>query len=163
MLVGLGGNRGDVAAGFRIAVGRLRERFGQVACSSLWRSAPIGPPQPDYGNAAVLLDAPLHPLALLAFCRRLEEEAGRERAREVRWGARTLDLDLLIAPGLVVSSPALELPHPGLHVRRFALAPAAELAPGWVHPRVLRTLQELASAPELAAQRCERVGRFPGT
>jgi 2-amino-4-hydroxy-6-hydroxymethyldihydropteridine diphosphokinase len=161
VLIGLGANQGNVAGTFLRAVERLRERAGVIACSSLWRSAPLGPPQADYTNAAALVEAGEHPAALLAFCQRLEAEAGRDRIREGRWGARPLDLDLLIAPGVVVSSAALELPHPRLAQRRFALAPAAELVPSWVHPRLWRTIGALAAAPELAGQRCDRIGPFP--
>ena len=128
-----------------------------LARSSVWRSAPEGPPQPDYLNAAALVDTGMHPVAILALCHRLEAEAGRDRAREQRWGPRPLDLDLLIAPGLVIQAPALELPHPRLAGRRFALAPAAELAADWLHPRLHRTLADLATSPEMASQRCERV------
>ena len=128
-----------------------------MARSSVWRSAPQGPPQPDYLNAAVLVETPAHPIAILTLCQDLEAEAGRNRAREQRWGARPLDLDLLIAPGLVIESPVLVLPHPRLAERRFALAPAAELAPNWLHPRLHRTLAELAAAPALLSQGCDMV------
>jgi len=157
LLIGLGGNRGDVAAAFAAAVAGLAHEVAVLARSSLWRSAPLGPPQPDYLNAAVLVDAPCHPRALLALCRRLEEAGGRDRARESRWGPRPLDLDLLIAPGLAMLGAEVELPHPRLAERRFALEPAAELAPDWMHPRSGLTLRRLALEPSVAAQRCERV------
>ncbi len=161
LLIGLGGNQGDVRAAFSRALRGLREEARVTACSGLWRSAPEGPPQADYLNAVALVEFGGHPLALLAICRRLEAEAGRDRTREERWGPRPLDLDLLIAPGIVISSAALELPHPRLAGRRFTLAPAAELAPDWVHPRLLRALGDLAAAPEVAEQRCDRIGPFP--
>jgi 2-amino-4-hydroxy-6-hydroxymethyldihydropteridine diphosphokinase len=162
LLIGLGANQGDAAEAFLHAVERLRERVRVLACSGLWRSAPLGPPQSDYTNATALVETAEHPGSLLALCQALEKDAGRDRTREERWGPRPLDLDLLIAPGVVISSPALELPHPRLAQRRFALAPAAEFVPDWVHPRLLRTLGSLAGAPALARQRCERIGPFPG-
>lgn len=161
VLIGLGGNVGDVAAAFARAADALAGRFGNLQRSSLWRTAPQGPAQPEYLNAAVLLDAEVHPLQILVVCRRLEAEAGRERRSEQRWGPRPLDLDLLAAESLVVSSPALTLPHPRLPVRRFALLPACELAPTWVHPRLHRSLAELAAALDPAAQPCERISPFP--
>lgn len=161
LLIGFGGNQGDVEAAFSRALRGLREEARVAACSGLWRSAPEGPPQADYLNAAALVEFGGHPLALLTICRRLEAAAGRERAGRERWRPRPLDLDLLLAPGVVISCTALELPHPRLSGRRFALAPASELAPDWVHPRALRTLAELATSPEVAAQRCDRLGRFP--
>lgn len=162
LLIGLGGNAGDVLGAFSRALASLQSHVAVLARSNVWRSAPEGPPQPDYLNAAALLETEVHPVAILTLCQRLEAEEGRDRARERRWGSRPLDLDLLIAPGVVIEAPALVLPHPRLGVRRFALAPAAELAPGWLHPRLHRTLAELASAPEIAAQRCDRIGEFPG-
>lgn len=162
LLIGLGGNAGDVLGAFSRALASLQSHVAVLARSSVWRSAPEGPPQPDYLNAAALLETEVHPVAILTLCQRLEAEEGRDRARERRWGPRPLDLDLLIAPGVVIESPVLVLPHPRLGVRRFALAPAAELAPGWLHPRLHRTLAELAFAPEIAAQRCDRIGEFPG-
>jgi len=161
LIVGLGGNLGDVQRAFAGARGELSAAGEVLARSAIWRSAAVGPPQPDFLNAALLLATDLHPAALLERCRRIERAAGRDRAGEARWGPRPLDLDLLIAPGLVIEAPDLTLPHPRLVERRFALAPAAELAPEWLHPRACRTLAELAAAPAILAQRCERVGPFP--
>ena len=158
LLIGLGGNQGDVLDAFSGAVAALRPHLRVVALSGIWRSSAQGPPQPDFLNAAALVESAAHPLAILALCQRLEAEAGRDRTREERWGPRTLDLDLLVAPGLVIETPALVLPHPRLAERRFALAPVVELAPEWVHPRLHRTLAELAAAPEIAAQRCDLIG-----
>jgi len=160
MLIGLGGNQGDVQDAFSAAVAAVAARAEVLARSALWRSEAHGPPQPDYLNAAVLLDTGAHPSEVLALCRRIEAEAGRDRTRERRWGPRPLDLDLLMAPGVVIETPALILPHPRLAERLFALAPAVELAPDWVHPRLHRTLADLAGARALAAQRCERIAGF---
>jgi 2-amino-4-hydroxy-6-hydroxymethyldihydropteridine diphosphokinase len=161
LVIGLGGNVGDVARAFSAALGALANELRVLARSGLWRSAPMGPPQEEFTNAAVLVDTAAHPLALLALCQRIEAAAGRDRGREPRWGPRALDLDLLLAPGLAIESATLTLPHPRLAERRFALEPAAEVAPGWLHPRLHRTLAELAASPALADQRCERVGSLP--
>ena len=161
LVIGLGGNVGDVPRAFAAAAAGLARELRVLARSGLWRSAPLGPEQPDYCNAALLVESEVHPRTVLALTQRLEAAAGRERAHAERWGPRPLDLDLLLAPGLVVESAALTLPHPRLAERRFALAPAAEVAPEWLHPRRHRTLAELADLPALLAQRCERVGPFP--
>lgn len=160
LLIGLGGNIGDVPAALAAAGAALAVRFRLLGTSGLWRSAPVGPPQPDFLNAALLLDVDVHPLEVLAACRRLEQAAGRRRDLEARWGPRPLDLDLLAAGDLVIESRALTLPHPRLAQRRFALLPAVELAPEWRHPRALRTLAELANDIDPAAQPCERVAPF---
>ena len=161
LVIGLGGNVGDVPAAFAGAADALGREARVLGSSGLWRGAPQGPPQADFFNAVLLVESDAHPLVVLALTRRLEAAAGRDRTRETRWGPRPLDLDLLLAPGLVIESAALTLPHPHLDARRFALAPAAEVAPDWLHPRRHRTLAELASFPALLAQRCERVGPFP--
>jgi 2-amino-4-hydroxy-6-hydroxymethyldihydropteridine diphosphokinase len=158
LLIGLGGNQGAAYGAFSAAVAALAARVEVLSRSAVWRSEAHGPPQPDYLNAAVLVETGAHPSEVLALCRCIEADAGRDRTRELRWGPRPLDLDLLMAPGLVIETPALTLPHPRLAERLFALVPAAELAPDWVHPRLHRTLAALAGAPALAAQRCERSG-----
>lgn len=161
LLLGLGGNSGDVPAAFARCAAELARHVPVIAVSGLWRSAPLGPPQPEFFNAALLvrLTSPLR--RLLALCETLEAAAGRDRRREQRWGPRPLDIDLLIAPGLVVDSPDLVLPHARLHVRRFALLPACELAPDWPHPRLQRPLAELLAALDPLAQPCDPVGAFP--
>jgi len=158
VLLGLGGNVGDVSAAFAVATSALREHVGVLRASSTWRSAPIGLPQPDFLNTALLVDTDEHPFRLLSLCHALEAAAGRDRSREARWGPRPLDLDLLLVEGVVVVSRELTLPHPRLHQRRFALLPGAELAADWVHPRLHRSLAELAAALDPFAQPCERLG-----
>lgn len=143
MLIGLGGNLPGTGAAFLHA---LRDFQGQGllrAASRVWLTPAVGPPQPDYLNAAVVVDLPYHPLRLLASCQRLEEEAGRHRRNELRWGPRVLDVDLLLAPNLVLVHPCLELPHPRLPQRAFVLLPACEVASDWRHPRLGTTLAEL--------------------
>jgi 2-amino-4-hydroxy-6-hydroxymethyldihydropteridine diphosphokinase len=93
--------------------------------------------QPDFVNAAALLDTTLEPRALLDALLGIERAFGRER-RE-RWGPRTLDLDLLLYADAVIDVPGLHVPHPHLHERAFVLRPLADIAPdamvpgqGWV-------------------------------
>lgn len=88
----------------------------------------MGPPQPDYCNAACLVETRLSPEALLAECHALEARAGRLRSRG-RWLARELDIDLLVYGKLLRESPGLRLPHPGIGERNFVLVPLAEIAP----------------------------------
>lgn len=162
IVLGLGGNLGDVSAAFAVTLAALCGEFGNVRASSLWSSAPIGPPQRDFLNAAVLLGIDVHPLRLLAFTRSLEAAAGRDRTSEAHWGPRVLDIDLLLAEDIVIEGPELTLPHPRLHERQFALLPAAELAADWIHPRLQRSLAELATAIAPTTQPCRRLGSLPG-
>ena len=144
VVVGLGANLGDPGDAFTTAIAELGSTGEVVSVSSLWRTRPLGPAQPDYGNAALLLRWPRDLRGLLHRCREIETAAGRNRADEQRWGPRALDLDLLVARDLVWRGPELEIPHPRLHERAFALAPAAELVPDWVHPFFGTTIAELA-------------------
>ncbi len=131
--VGLGANLGDRWGALDRAVsaiGRLGELTG---LSLVYETDPVGgPPQPRYLNAAVGLQTSLGPHELLAALLRVERTAGRER--RVRWGPRTLDLDILWIRGLTVRTPDLEVPHPRLLVRPFALVPLLDVAPDALDP-----------------------------
>jgi len=144
VVVGLGANLGEPAVAFGTAIRGLASAGDVGSVSRMWRTRPLGPDQPDYRNAAALLRWPGDPLDLLHRCRELEAAAGRRRDTEDRWGPRVLDLDLLVARDLVWRGPELEIPHPRLHERAFALVPAAELVPDWVHPIAGRSIAELA-------------------
>lgn len=146
LILGLGGNVGDVPSAFRGALEGLGEVHAIRALSALYRSAPVGPPQPRFWNMAVVLELRTPLGALLDLCQELEEAAGRDREREVRWGPRPLDLDLLLGEGVVCRGPRLELPHPRLLERAFALVPAAEVAPDWRVPGQPAPLRTLAGA-----------------
>jgi 2-amino-4-hydroxy-6-hydroxymethyldihydropteridine diphosphokinase len=122
----------------------LEECHRVLAVSALYRTRAVGPPQPDYVNGAALLQTDADPLSLLRQCRSIEKAVGRCREDEQRWGPRVLDLDLLMVDHLVRRGPMLELPHPRFHQRAFALVPAAELVPDWIHPLIGRTIGNLA-------------------
>ena len=145
-VIGLGANLGDRLASLKSAVLALQPHGEVRAISDLYESAAVGPPQPDYLNAAVLLESALGPQQLLAELLAVERAHGRER-RE-RWGARTLDLDLLDSPGLVLDEPGLTLPHPELLRRPFALAPLLDVSPDGRDPRSGRRYADLALALE---------------
>ena len=143
VVLGLGANIGEPQEAFRRALEVFADGGRVTTVSSLWRTHPVGPSQPDFLNAAVLVEWPRGPMKLLRRCRDLEVAEGRDRAQEERWGPRVLDLDLLIARCVVCRGPVLKLPHPRLHERRFALEPAAELVPDWIHPLLGQTIEEL--------------------
>lgn len=132
-VVGLGSNLGDRLQLLTLAGQRLRGLAPVLAVSTVYESAPLGPPQPDYLNAAVRLAWPSGPSELLAALLGIERSFGRQRVR--RWGPRTLDLDLLWAEGVVLDLPDLTLPHPELTRRAFALRPLLDVAPDARDPR----------------------------
>ena len=126
-----------------------------LARSSWHETVPIGGParQGDFLNAALLLDCSLPPLELAAALHSIESQLGRKR--EIRWDARTLDIDLLLYDSEVFASPELTIPHPRMSFRRFVLQPAAEIAGflacpvcGWTLSQLLRHLQ---NAPRYVA------------
>lgn len=128
--IGLGSNLGEPL----IQVGRAIEALRQNTAIRLLRRSPwygskaVGPgEQPDYVNGVVELDTGLEPQALLQLLQGIETAQGRVRG--VRWGERTLDLDLLLYGNLWLDSPGLQIPHPRLAERAFVLAPLADLAP----------------------------------
>jgi len=127
--VGVGSNLGDARAHVRAGIAALRELPATrvAACSSLYASAPLDAPGPDYVNAVVELDTPLSAGALLRALHAIEARHGRERSTPN--AARTLDLDLLVYGERCSDDPALRLPHPRLHLRAFVLKPLLEIAP----------------------------------
>ncbi|MCS7237955.1 MAG: 2-amino-4-hydroxy-6-hydroxymethyldihydropteridine diphosphokinase [Thermoguttaceae bacterium] len=156
-LVGLGSNLGDRRENLSRAISLLDNGVDTrvLATSRLYESKAAGGPasQPNYLNVVILLDTALDPLALLDRSQDLERSAGR--VREVRWGPRTLDIDLLIYEDVVCEQPSLLLPHPRMGFRRFVLEPAAEIAPTFRHPVFGLTIFQLLnhldeSAPYLA-------------
>jgi 2-amino-4-hydroxy-6-hydroxymethyldihydropteridine diphosphokinase len=144
--VGLGANLDDPAEQLRRALDELTRLPGTrlTARSPLYKSPPLGPPdQPDYINAVAALDTTLAPLELLGALQTIEQRHGR-RHDGTRWGPRSLDLDILLYGELVLDTPDLVLPHPGLHERAFVLYPLMDIAPELVIPGrgMLRALRE---------------------
>jgi len=142
--IALGGNLGDVAATFTEALSRL-DAHAQIevrAKSSNYRTAAVGEHAGDeFVNAAAELATTLQPLELLDELQTAEDALGR--TRELHWGPRTLDLDLIQYDQLVIDSPKLILPHPHGWYRRFVLDPVVEIAPQLNHPSFQRTYREL--------------------
>jgi len=129
-VIGVGSNLGDALASVRQAMRDVEDRVGatDVRRSSLYRTAPVGgPEQPDFVNAVLTLESDLTPEAVLEVLQGIEQEAGR--VRDVRWGPRTLDLDVVVAGSIVSEDPLLTLPHPRAHERAFVLVPWHEIEP----------------------------------
>lgn len=128
--IGIGGNIGGED--------RVRERFvvarealgqlGEIRSAPLFRTVPIGPDQPAFLNSALRVRAPdATPGELVSLIQMIESMLGRDRSTEVRWGPRTLDLDVLLWGERRIQTPELEVPHPRMGQRRFVLAPLIEL------------------------------------
>ena len=127
-VVSLGANIGDPKANLDLAVALLREATDVIAVSSYLQTKPVGgPEQPDYLNAVAIVESELPAKDLLAVLNGIETAMGR--TRDIHWGPRVIDLDLIQYGGLLVSDEKLTLPHPRAHERRFVLAPWFEIEP----------------------------------
>ena len=140
---------GDRAANLREAVRRVK-RLGQVrAVSRFYDTAPVGyTDQPNFLNAALLLETELEPVELMRALLAVERAMGRDRAAAVAKGPRVIDLDLLLMDDVVMVTEELTLPHPAMAQRRFVLEPLKQIAPTLVDPLSGRTVAEMLAAVE---------------
>jgi 2-amino-4-hydroxy-6-hydroxymethyldihydropteridine diphosphokinase len=143
VFLGLGSNVGERERMLDHALTLLAERgFSLKRRSSLFLTEPLGgPPQDWYLNMVAEGASELSPEELLAVCLNVERDLGR--TRDVRWGPRTIDIDLLLYGDERRATETLALPHPRLHERQFVLAPLAEIAPRLRHPVLSLTAREL--------------------
>lgn len=119
-----------------------------VARSHFYKTAAVGPPQPDYINACITVETSLPPRRLLQYLLAVEKQFGR--VRKERWGPRSLDLDLLLYSNHITDTPGLTVPHPRLHERPFVLIPLTDIAPSWQHPIFRLTIEQCLA--KLSAQ-----------
>ena len=144
-VVALGANIGSPREQMDVAVELLREVTQLIAVSTYFVTKPVGgPEQPDYLNAVCILESELPALDLLAVLQGIEKSLGRER--DVRWGPRTIDLDLIQYGSLLSAAAELELPHPRAHERRFVLEPWFEIEPDAIlltHGKISELLAQL--------------------
>lgn len=143
-LVAMGGNEGDVAETFRRAIHDLNQRddITVESQSELHATPAVGSAAgASFLNAAISLSTSLSPIELLDALQETERHHGR--VRTIRWGPRTLDLDLIAFDDQVLNTPRLTLPHPGCWYRRFVLDSVVEIAGEWEHPALRVTFREL--------------------
>ena len=142
--IGFGSNVGDRLAHINQALQCLSgaESTLLVQVSSIYETQPVGYDKQNWFlNGVVAVETNLAPQHLLDLLKRVEEQIGRQH--RIRWGAREIDLDLLIYDQLCINTPNLTIPHPEMHQRRFVLAPFAEIAPDTIHPSLQQTIQNL--------------------
>ncbi len=146
--IGLGANLGDAQATLRWAAQQLSQlaETNLLACSSLYRTAPVDAVGPDFINAVAAVETELNAPALLQQLQQLEQRAGRERP--YHHAPRTLDLDLLLYGDACINSAQLQVPHPRMGERAFVLVPLAEIAP------------QRVTAAQLQATHTQRVTRI---
>lgn len=156
VFIGLGSNLANPEQQLRGAL-KSMDAVAQtrvLRCSSFYLSAPVGPgDQPDYVNAVAELETGLDAEALLDALQAIEADHGRERS--VRWGARTLDLDILLFGQETIRTDRLQIPHPRIGERNFVLVPLAELAPALTLPTGESIQELLRACPQ---NRLEKLG-----
>ena len=141
----LGSNIGDREGHLRDAIARLQAIGCVASTSSFYETEPVDfTDQAWFLNCAVELETTEPPEDLISSLLRIEEQMGRKRTQ--RKGPRIIDIDLLLFDDAILDSPALTIPHPAMHQRRFVLQPLAEIAPQVRHPLRKRTIQELLDA-----------------
>jgi 2-amino-4-hydroxy-6-hydroxymethyldihydropteridine diphosphokinase len=143
--IGLGSNLGLREKNIAAALNALQTTrdIEVVKVSRLYETEPVGGPagQPLFINAAAHVKTTLSPERLLGLCLAIENSLGRKR--DIRWGPRTIDLDVLCYDQEIVTSPKLTLPHPMMHERRFVMEPLVEIAPDLMHPVLEQTAKEI--------------------
>lgn len=141
--IALGSNLGDSLTILEGAIAQIQDRLRipSLQRSSWYRTKPIGPPQPDYLNGCVAFPYQGTAEDLMRLLLDIELEFGRERL--VHWGARTLDLDLLLLGQEIYETEFLALPHPRMAERAFVLLPLQEVYPTWIHPRLNQIVSEM--------------------
>jgi len=145
--IGLGSNLGDRKKNLDDAVRLLSGMPGieAVKVSSYYETEPVGyEEQGLFINAVARVETSLSALGLLRACQNIEIRLGR--VRTVRWGPRTIDLDVLLFGTSIIDTPELEVPHPLMHERAFVLEPLCELDPDVLHPVLKKTAKELLAS-----------------
>jgi 2-amino-4-hydroxy-6-hydroxymethyldihydropteridine diphosphokinase len=151
--IALGSNLGNCLEILEAALVTLDETPGisLVARSSWYVTTPVGPPQPDYLNGCALLETDLTPAVLMQTLLQIEAKFGR--VRRERWGARILDLDLLLFDHVTLETPELTIPHPRMNDRAFVLVPLAEIAPTSIEPITGLSIAALVARLDIAGVR----------
>lgn len=131
VLLGLGANLGDREAALQSVVDAMAQDFTAIRCSHIYETPPWGiTDQPTFLNAVVAAETTMSPSQVLSFGQQCEEMA--HRVHDVRWGPRTLDVDVLSYDEVRQDDPRLTLPHPLAHLRAFVLVPLLELEPDFL-------------------------------
>lgn len=139
----LGSNEGDREQWIKNGIDLIKQHCGEIiAQSSIYETAAWGlENQPVFFNQVIELATTLNPFELLTTIQEIEKECGRQRT--LKWGQRTLDIDILFYGAEIIHTNTLTIPHPFIAERRFTLAPLHEIAPNFTHPVLQKTVAVL--------------------
>ncbi len=142
--IGIGSNVGNKKENFLEALGRVAKLPDTkiVRESSFYESEPIGDAKEWYVNGAIEIETKFKPDMLLKKFKNIERAMGRKKVKK-RWGARIIDLDILLYDAAIVKKKSLRIPHPEMSSRKFVLLPLSEIAPQVIHPELGVTISEL--------------------
>lgn len=142
VFLGLGSNIGNREENINSAIKKLSKEIKIINISKFIETEPYGyTNQPKFINCAIEGETNLTPYELLDFCLNIEKEMGR--IREIRWGPRNIDIDILFYGNLIINSNILTIPHPEIEKRLFVLEPLNEIAPDFIHPILKKTIRNL--------------------
>lgn len=142
----LGSNLGDRYGTIESALSMLSElpKVSFISRSSITETVPFGySNQPNFLNCTVCIETDIPAHDLLELCLNIEQKLGRKR--ELRWGPRTIDIDILFYGNKIIESQRLLIPHPGIRHRKYLLKSLKELCPDYIHPLLKRSVSELLS------------------
>lgn len=145
--IGIGSNLGKKKENYLEALARIAKipNTKIIKESSLYESEPLGESKEWYVNGTIEIETEFKPEMLLKKCKNIERAMGRKKVRK-RWGARIIDLDILLYDTLKVEKKNLKIPHPELHKRKFVLIPLSEIALQVIHPVLGATISELLAS-----------------
>ena len=142
--IGIGSNLGNKRENYLEALERIAKlpKTRIIKESSVYESQPHGDSKEWYINGVIEIETELKPELLLAKFKNIERAMGRKKVRK-KWGARIIDIDILLCDSLIMNKKSLKIPHPEMHQRKFVLIPLSEFAPQVIHPVLSASISEL--------------------